>query len=361
MIEYENLKKSNQKFFLEYEKSFSKILKSGWYILGKQVQKFEENFSKYLNIKNCVGVANGLDALTIAIQSLNLPKESEILVPSNTYVATVLAIINNGHKPVLVEPKLDTYNIDPKEIEKKITSKTKAILIVHLYGKPCEMDEILRICKKNHLFLLEDCAQSHGATYKNQMTGTFGDFGCFSFYPTKNLGAIGDAGALVCHNDEFYQKVKKIRNYGSGKKYYNEEIGCNSRLDEIQAGFLNIKLKFLDKFTSHKRKLANIYLENLNNKFILPKVEKNYFDVYHIFNIRHEKRDQLKEFLLKKDIKTEIHYPIPPHKQEALKSFFKGEKFPIAEEIHKTTLSLPIAYFHTENDIMKVCKVMNKF
>ena len=361
MIEYENLKKSNQKFFLEYEKSFSKILKSGWYILGKQVQKFEENFSKYLNIKNCVGVANGLDALTIAIQSLNLPKESEILVPSNTYVATVLAIINNGHKPVLVEPKLDTYNIDPKEIEKKITSKTKAILIVHLYGKPCEMDEILRICKKNHLFLLEDCAQSHGATYKNQMTGTFGDFGCFSFYPTKNLGAIGDAGALVCHNDEFYQKVKKIRNYGSGKKYYNEEMGCNSRLDEIQAGFLNIKLKFLDKFTSHKRKLANIYLENLNNKFILPKVEKNYFDVYHIFNIRHEKRDELKEFLLKKGIKTEIHYPIPPHKQEALKSFFKGEKFPIAEEIHKTTLSLPIAYFHNENDIIKVCKTINQF
>ena len=361
MIEYENLKKSNKKFFQEYQKSFEKILKSGWYILGKQVQKFEENFSKYLNIKNCVGVANGLDALTIAVQSLNLPKESEILVPSNTYIATVLAIINNGHKPVLVEPKLDTYNIDPKEIEKKITSKTKALLIVHLYGKPCEMGEILKICKKNKLFLIEDCAQSHGAKYKNRMTGTFGDFGCFSFYPTKNLGAIGDAGALVCHNDKFCQKVKKIRNYGSGKKYYNEEMGCNSRLDEIQAGFLNIKLKFLDKLTSHKRKLAQIYLENLKDDFIKPVVEKDFFDVYHIFNIRHEKRDELKEFLLKKGVKTEIHYPIPPHKQKALKSFFKGQKFLLAEKIHKTTLSLPIAYFHTEDDIMKVCKVMNKF
>lgn len=361
MIEYENLKKSNQRFFEEYKKSFDESLESGWYVLGKNVSEFENNFSKYIGVKNCCGVANGLDALTIALKSFEFPKNSEVIIPSNTYIATILAAVNNELTPVLVEPNINTYNIDPKKIEEKITSRTKVILVVHLYGKPCKMDKILEISQKHNLVVIEDCAQSHGATYKNQMTGSFGEYGCFSFYPTKNLGAIGDAGALTCNDDLLYEKVKKIRNYGSGIKYHNEELGFNSRLDEIQAGFLKIKLKVLDELIQHKRKLAKIYLENLKDDFIKPTIEKESCDVYHIFNVRHPKRDSLKEFLFKKEIKTEIHYPIPPHHQKALAQYLKKEKYPISEEIHATTLSLPISYFHTEDDIIRVCELMNKF
>jgi len=361
MIEYENLGKLNKPFFLEYEKSFHNTLQSGWYVLGNNVQKFENEFASYCNSKYCVGVASGLDALILALKAFDFEKGSEIIVPSNTYIATILSIVHLGLKPILVEPKLETYTINPSEIEEHLNSKTKAILVVHLYGKSCEMDKIQSICKKNNLKLIEDCAQSHGATFKKIKTGSFGNFGCFSFYPTKNLGAIGDAGAINTDDLHLFEIIKKLRNYGSSIKYINELVGYNSRLDEIQAGFLSIKLKKLNEINEHKRKLASLYLSELKNDFIKPVVHKDYYDVYHIFNVRHKKRDRLKEYLLKNEIKTEIHYPIPPHKQKAMSGLIQKGNYEISEVIHKTTLSLPISFYHTENDILKVVEVMNRF
>ncbi|MBX9852301.1 MAG: DegT/DnrJ/EryC1/StrS family aminotransferase [Cytophagaceae bacterium] len=361
MIDYENLKKVNEPFFEEYKASFNATLDSGWYILGKNVENFENDFASYCGTKFCVGVANGLDALMLGIKALDIPAGSEIIVPSNTYIASVLAIVDSNCIPVLVEPDIRTYNIDPARIEEKITAKTKGIMVVHLYGKPCDMDPIMAICKKHNLKLIEDCAQSHGAKYKGKMTGSFGDANGFSFYPTKNLGALGDAGAVTTNSESARENLKKLRNYGSGIKYYNDLFGYNARLDEVQAGFLSIKLKKLDSINQHKRELAALYLKNLKSDFILPVVDKDYFDVYHIFNVCHPKRDQLKEHLLKNGIKTEIHYPVPPHHQKAYKEFFENQKYPLSEEIHKTTLSLPVSSFHTKEDIIKVVEVMNKF
>ena len=258
----------------------------------------------------------------------------------------------------MVESDINTYNIDPSKIEEKITSNTRAIMVVHLYGKCCEMDTILSVANRFNLRVIEDCAQSHGAKFKEQISGTFGDFGAHSFYPTKNLGALGDAGAATTNNDQLALKLRTLRNYGSIIKYNNEYIGYNSRLDEVQAGFLTIKLASLDKITDHKRYLANLYLENLKDDFIKPIFDPEYYDVYHIFNIRHPKRDQLREYLLKHEIKTEIHYPIAPHRQKAMKDIIKGE-YPISEEIHATTLSLPISYFHTSDDILQVIETIN--
>jgi dTDP-4-amino-4,6-dideoxygalactose transaminase len=261
----------------------------------------------------------------------------------------------------LVEPDINTYNIDPACIEEAITSKTVAIMVVHLYGKCCDMDPILQITKEHGLKLIEDCAQAHGATYKGRRAGSFGHYGAFSFYPTKNLGALGDAGALVTSVEDLYLQARKLRNYGSEKKYYNDVIGLNSRLDEIQASFLNIKLKYLDLINSHKRKLAEIYFKEINDSFIKPVVDSDYVDVYHIYNIRHPRRDQLREYLLKENIGTEIHYPVPPHKQNAMVGLFENKHYPISTEIHNTTLSLPISFFHTEADIIKVVEVLNRF
>ncbi|MGB4775165.1 MAG: DegT/DnrJ/EryC1/StrS family aminotransferase [Daejeonella sp.] len=360
MIEYENLKMLNASFIEAYKQSFAETLDSGWFILGKNVLNFEEQFADYCGSKHCIGLASGLDALILALKCLDLPSGSEVIVPSNTYIATILAIIQNGLKPVLVEPDISTYNINPLGIEEKITPQTSAIIVVHLYGKSCDMDPVLAIAKKHDLRVIEDCAQSHGATYKGKMTGTFGDFGAFSFYPTKNLGALGDAGAVITQNPEIADKMRTLRNYGSSIKYINDYVGTNSRLDEIQAGFLSIKLKVLDKINAHKRRLANLYMEGIKNDFIKPIVNSDYFDVYHIFNIRCAERDKLREFLLERNIKTEIHYPVAPHKQKALKDLIKGD-YPISEEIHKTTLSLPISYFHTEKDIEEVIRIVNKF
>ncbi|MCC6837836.1 MAG: DegT/DnrJ/EryC1/StrS family aminotransferase [Bacteroidia bacterium] len=361
MIEYESLARLNAPFFEEYSKNFDKILKSGWYILGTSVKQFEEEFAAYNKAAHCIGLASGLDAITLSIGAFNFEKESEIIVPSNTYIATILSVMQNNMKPVLVEPDIHTYNIDPAKIEAAITSKTKAIVVVHLYGKACDMDPIKALCKKYNLKLIEDCAQSHGATYKGQFTGTFGEFGAFSFYPTKNLGALGDAGAVVCNDASLDKIIRRLRNYGSDVKYYNEVVGYNSRLDEIQAAFLSVKLKRLNEINAHKRSLAAIYLKGLKSDFIKPVVHADYFDVYHIFNIRHEKRDALKEYLLKNDIKTEIHYPVSPSKQKALQGMLDKYDFPISEEIHRTTLSLPISFFHTADDVNNVIEVMNKF
>jgi dTDP-4-amino-4,6-dideoxygalactose transaminase len=286
---------------------------------------------------------------------------SEVIVPSNTYIATIISIIQAGMKPILVEPDIKTYNIDPEKIESKITKKTKVILPVHLYGKSSDMGRIMEIAKENDLKVVEDCAQAHGAKFKGKTVGTFGDFGAFSFYPTKNLGSLGDAGAVTTDNEELAEKIRVLRNYGSRVKYYNEVVGYNSRLDEIQAAFLSIKLKKLDQINSHKRELAKVYLSNLNNKFTKPVVDSNYFDVYHIFNIRHKKRDELKEYLLKNNIKTEVHYPVSPNKQTAMKGIIDEVKCPISEEIHKTTLSLPISFFHSKEDIKQVIEVLNRF
>jgi dTDP-4-amino-4,6-dideoxygalactose transaminase len=360
MIEYENLAKVNYPYFDQYKEAFNGVLNSGWYILGEQVKKFEDEFAEYVQTNYCVGVASGLDALELAINALELAKGSEIIVPSNTYIATIIAILNSGHIPVFVEPDFETYNIDPEKIPQAITSKTKAILVVHLYGKACNMDPILDICSSNHLFLIEDCAQSHGATYKGKMTGSFGDVSAFSFYPTKNLGCLGDGGAVTTNNPEYYEKIRVLRNYGSNKKYNNSIIGTNSRLDELQAAFLRIKLTSLDQINNHKRSLAAIFLKNIKNDYKLPCVNEDYFDVYHIFNVLHNKRDDVRDFLLQNNIKTEVHYPIAPHKQKALSSFSHLE-FPISEKIHNTTISLPISTFHTIDDINKVIEALNKF
>ena len=360
MIEYENLRKVNQPFFNEFNAVFNQVLESGWFILGTNVEEFEKEFAEYINVKFCAGVASGLDALTISLLALDLSKGSEVIVPSDTYIATILSILHSGNVPVLVEPDLATYNIDPGRIEDAITSKTRAVMVVHLYGKPCDMDPIMNICQQHDLFLIEDCAQAHGAEYKGKKAGSFGDMAAFSFYPTKNLGCLGDGGALVTNNMDFYRKVKMIRNYGSEKKYYNDYLGLNSRLDELQAAFLRVKLKKLNEINIHKRVLADAYLNGIKGDFVKPVIQKDFFDVYHIFNIRHKKREELKQFLLENGVKTEIHYPIPPHMQKAL-NFMRSNKFPISEEIHKTTLSLPISSFHSLDDIQQVIQCLNNF
>ena len=359
MIEYENLGRTNKSLEKEYKECFSSFLESGWYVLGKEVRTFEESFAGYCGVKHCIGVASGLDALMLALRIYDFPQGSEVLVPSNTYIATILSILQCGLKPVLVEPDIRTYNIDPLKIEEHISEKTKAIMVVHLYGKACEMTSIMQLAGKYNLQLIEDCAQAHGAKYKGQKVGTFGT-GAFSFYPTKNLGALGDAGAITTNDSKADSVFRALRNYGSNIKYQNDYIGYNSRLDEIQAALLNVKLKHLDEINAHKRKLAQIYIEGLKEDFIKPIVTSDCFDVYHIFNVRQPKREMLKEYLLKNEVKTDIHYPIPPNRQKAMQGILKGE-YPISEEIHRTTLSLPISYGHSESDVYRVVEIMNKF
>lgn len=360
MIEYESLFKSNERWLEELQLAASKVLKSGWYILGEEVKLFEEEFARYHGVKHCIGVGNGLDALILSIEALGLPKNAEILVASNTYIATIIAIIRAGFKPVLVEPDPETFNIDPSKIEVSITRNTKAICITHLYGKPCRMDKISAICNLNGLRLIEDCAQSHGAEFNGQKTGTFGDAGCFSFYPTKNLGGIGDGGAVITDDDNLAEKLFYLRNYGSKRKYENQYLGFNSRLDELQAAFLRIKLRSINEIIFHKRNLANLYFKYLPKYLQLPKRNPEEFDVFHIYAIMSEKRDSLREWMLNHGIKTEIHYPTPPHKQVAMRDYLMG-KWPISEKLHQNELSLPISLGHSENEILKVCEVISEF
>jgi len=359
-IFFENLSKSNFFFIKKFHKSYVNFTRKGNYILSDFVESFEKNFASYNKSKFCIGVGNGLDALTISLKSLNLNKNSEVLVAANSYVASIMSIINADLKPVLVEPDIHTYNIDVSKIERKVTKNTKVIMAVNMYGKPCDLVTIKKICKSYNLYLIEDCAQSHGASIKNKLAGTFGDLGCFSFYPTKNLGGLGDGGAILCNNKSLYKKIRKIRNYGSEKRYYNEIQGVNSRLDEFQAAFLNIKLKYLDNINNHKIKLANIYNKLLKDDFIKPLKQSGIKDVYYIYNIRHQKRDILRRFLLERNISTDIHYPVPPYKQPCFNGIFKSN-FPISDKIHKTTISLPISFAHTEKEIYKVIEVINTF
>jgi dTDP-4-amino-4,6-dideoxygalactose transaminase len=284
-VEYENLKKLNAPFVEDYRKAFDAVLESGWFILGKGVAAFEEQFADYLGVKHFIGLASGLDALEIPLKCMDFEARSEVIVPSNTYIATINAIINAGHIPVFVEPDIHSYNIDVQRIGEKITSRTRAIMLVHLYGKPCEMNVVMQLCERYNLALIEDCAQSHGATFDGKMTGTFG-IGAFSFYPTKNLGALGDAGGIATNDEALYKKMKAWRNYGSNVKYQNEYIGANSRLDEIHAVNLSIKLKGLDAINQRKNEIADMYLTHLKSDFILPTVDKRVYNAYHIFPTR---------------------------------------------------------------------------
>jgi len=360
MIEYESLANSNAAYFSELEAAASRVIRSGWYVLGQEVSAFEQEFAQYVGAKHCIGVANGLDALILSIEALNLPKGSEILVASNTYIATILAILRAGHQPVLVEPVLETFNMDPALLPAALTSNTRAICVTHLFGKACRMDAIGAFAKAHGLKVIEDCAQSHGAKLAGKMTGTFGDAGCFSFYPTKNLGAVGDAGAIVTNDDELADRLRHLRNYGSKQKYVNEYVGVNSRLDEIQAAMLRVKLKHLGAMTEHKRAMAQIYFDELPSSVQKPVVNADEFDVFHIYGIRSPKRNELKEFLLAHNVKTEIHYPIAPHKQRAMQGVLSGQ-YPIAQVLHDTELSLPISYGHAKEDIQQVCQVIQQF
>lgn len=368
IIPYENLERLNNFFAAELVDSASKVIKSGWYILGENLRIFEESFAAYNNSNHCIGVASGLDALILSLAVFDFDPGDEVIVPANTYIATILAILHNNLKPVLVEPDIATYNINPEKIEQFITAKTRAVMVVHLYGKPCPMDDVLRIAEKHGLKIIEDCAQSHGAEYNGKKTGNFGHCNAFSFYPTKNLGALGDAGAIVTNDEKIAEKLRKLRNYGSKIKYHNEIAGYNSRLDEIQAGFLQVKLKYLDKINDHKRKLAQIYDAELGNSVIRPVRSANAKDVFHIYPIRIEKRDKLREYLSNAGIGTEIHYPIPPHRQQALQHMrhkkicdFSDTDFPLSDEIHATILSLPISFFHSEKEISTVAAAIKSF
>jgi dTDP-4-amino-4,6-dideoxygalactose transaminase len=362
MIYYENLAKVNFTLLEKYKEKFNDILNKGWYILGDEVREFENEFAEYCDVKYCVSVANGLDALTLSLLACNFPAKSEILVPSNTYIATILSIINAGHIPIIVEPDLRTYNINENLIEKKISKKTKAIMPVHLYGRLCNMADIIEIARRYDLKIIEDAAQAHGAAFNGKKAGSWGDLTAFSFYPTKNLGALGDGGAVTTNNYNYAEKIKTLRNYGSIKKYHNDLIGVNSRLDELQAGFLRLKLKLLDTINFHKNKLASIYNHELSdNKFIKPSADNDYFHVYHVYNIRHPERNKLKSFLETNGIQTDIHYPVAPNKQQAMIGILDHQESPLADEIHDTTLSLPISFSHSESDILQVCKILNKF
>ena len=343
--------------------AFERVYNASWYIEGKEDEKFEEAFASYCCTKYCIGVGNGLDALMLALKALGVGKGDEVIVPSNTYIATALAVTYVGATPVFVEPDIRTYNIDPTKIEEKITYKTKAIMPVHLYGQPCDMDPIMAIAKKYHLFIVEDCAQAHGALYNGKVIGSFGDAAGFSFYPGKNLGALGDAGATVTNDKEIADKVRALGNYGSDYKYHHIYQGNNSRLDEMQAAFLSAKLPHLNRMNEERRRIANCYLEGIkNSKIILPFVPDYAVPVWHIFAIRTEKRDELAEYLSEKGISTNKHYPIPMHMQECYKNLNITEgSLPIAEEISVTELSLPMFYGMTDNQIQFVINCINTY
>jgi dTDP-4-amino-4,6-dideoxygalactose transaminase len=361
MIYFENLRDINESFFDDYLHNFGNVLNAGSFILGGYVNRFEESFAKYLGIKHCIGVGSGFDALVLSLKSFGFEKNSEVIIPSNCHIATVNAVILAGLKPILVEPDIFTYNIDSSKIEAKINSSTKSIVAVHLYGKTCNMDSIIELTKKYNLKLIEDCSYAHGAKYKNKMAGTFGDLGTFNFNPSAILGALGDGGAVVTNDDHLAMKIKALRNCGTFDNINFEFVGFNSRLDEVQACFLTAKLRRLDEIIEHNRMLANLYSTFLKNDFIKPIVDDDYFDVYQIFNIRHERRNELKEYLHKNGIQAKINFLIPPHKQKAMEGIIQEKEFPISEEIHNTNLSLPISFAHTEKEIFKVIEVINKF
>lgn len=362
-IPFVTFKPIEKKLDTELRAAFERVYNNSWYIEGEEDNAFENAFAKYCNINYCVGCGNGMDALLLALKSLNIGEGDEVIVPSNTYIATALAVTYVRATPVFVEPNIHTYNIDPTRIEAAITSKTKAIIPVHLYGQPCDMKPIMDIANKYNLYVVEDCAQAHGATYNGQVVGSFGDVSGFSFYPGKNLGALGDAGAIVTNNKYLADKIRALGNYGSDYKYHHIYQGNNSRLDELQAAFLLAKLPHLNNMNDERRRIAKRYLNEITNpKFILPYTLEGSNPVWHIFAIRCKHRDKLSEYLEKKGIGTNKHYPIPIHLQKAYTDLDipKGA-LPIAEEISKTQLSLPLYFGMTDEAISYIVEQLNKF
>ncbi len=352
--------------FFMYQKEFEdkalEVLRSGWYILGNEVKSFESEFASYVGSKHCVGLASGLDALWIAFRILGIGKGDEVIVQGNTYIASVMGITMNGATPVFVEPD-EYFNIDASKIEEKITDKTKAVLVVHLYGQASNMGPIVELCKKHNLRLVEDCAQAHGAKFDGQQIGTFGDIGCFSFYPSKNLGAFGDAGAITTNDDKIAEDVRIFRNYGSEKRYYNKVVGANSRLDEIQAGFLRVRLGHLDELAEEKKNICERYLNELHNdKIELPKIREGATHIWHQFVIKSDYRDELMKYLDDNGVGTIIHYPIPPHLSEAYQYLgLKEGSLPITENYAKTVLSIPLYNGMTKEEQDLVIEAINKF
>lgn len=366
MIKFLDLQKINLQHQEEIEAKLLQVFRSGWYLMGNELNLFEKNLSQYIGTKHAIGVANGLDALRLILRGyieMGLMKEGdEILVPSNTYIASILAISDNGLVPVLVEPDIANYNIDISKIEEKITPKTKGILIVHLYGRVIFSEELQQLTQKYNVKIIEDNAQAIGAEWKGKKTGNLGDSSGFSFYPGKNLGALGDAGAITTNDEELAKTIRALANYGSNKKYVNIYQGLNSRLDEIQAAVLDIKLKYIDEENEVRRKIARQYISEISNSnIILPENPENENEhVWHIFLIRTEKRDELQAYLTENGVQTLIHYPIPPHKQEAYKDW-NSQSFPISEKIHQEVLSLPISPVMENEEIAKVIELLNKF
>lgn len=362
MIMANNLLRQFELHSKEYEDKALEVLRSGWYVLGKEVESFEQEWANYIGAKYAVGLASGLDALWISFRLLDIKEGDEVIVCSNAYIACVMGITINGATPVFVEP--DEYdNIDADKIEAAITNKTKAILAVHLYGQACDMTKIMDIAHKHNLKVVEDCAQSHGNKWQGQTIGTFGDVGCFSFYPTKGCGAFGDAGCITTNNEELAKKFKIFRNYGSEKHYHNKVVGSNSRLDELQAGLLRVKLSHLDEFNAERYRLADRYLAEIKNPHVqLPKIRPGADSTWHQFVIHTDKRDALQAFLSEREIKTLIHYPIPPHLSEAYAYLGKHKgDYPIAERYADEVLSLPMYNGMTEDEQTEVIQAINSF
>jgi dTDP-4-amino-4,6-dideoxygalactose transaminase len=368
MIKFLDLQKINLQYQQEIEEAILRVYRSGWYILGKEVENFENALAQYCGVKNIIGVANGLDALRLILKAYiemgTLQEGDEVIVPANTYIATILAITDNKLKPVMVEPDVETYNLDFEKIEEKITSRTKAIMVVHLYGRVCWSDKLKELAKKYSLKIIEDNAQAIGAEWKGTKTGALGDAAGFSFYPGKNLGAIGDAGAVSTNNDELAKLIRALGNYGSTQKYINIYQGLNSRLDELQAAVLSVKLKYLHEENEKRRVVAEYYCRHISNANItLPQIPNNQNEhVWHLFVIRTNKRNDLQKFLLENEIQTMIHYPIPPHKQNAYK-YCENTKgvFANTDMISEDCLSIPLGIHLSKKEIVKICKSVNNF
>ncbi|OCB75369.1 DegT/DnrJ/EryC1/StrS family aminotransferase [Flavobacterium crassostreae] len=365
MIPFLDLQKINATYKQELIQAFARVLDSGWYVMGTELNQFETDFATYCGTKHAIGVANGLDALTLILKAyiqLGVIQEGdEILVPSNTYIASILAVSATNLVPVLVEPDPKTFNIAPELLQSKITPRTKAILPVHLYGQLCDMPAILAIAKKNHLLVIEDSAQAHGAILNHQKAGNWGDAAGFSFYPGKNLGALGDAGAITTNNDALASCIRALLNYGSHQKYHNTYKGVNSRLDELQAAFLGVKLKKLDSETALKRSIALRYQTEITNpKILLPQANNPLAHVWHLFVVRTEDRKAFQDYLKTNQIETLIHYPVPPHQQEAYKEW-RDLRFPVSEKIHQTVLSLPLSAVLTKPEVDRIICVINAY
>lgn len=361
MIPFLDLKAANAPYGGELREAVEKVIRSGWYILGPELEAFEAEFAAYCGTKYCVGVGNGLDALTLILRAYGIGPRNEVIAPANTYIATILAVTANDAAPVLVEPDPATYNIDPKLIEDKINRNTKAILPVHLYGRCADMGRLKELAQKHGIKLVEDAAQAHGAVYIGKRAGSLGDAAGFSFYPTKNLGALGDAGCVTTNDGQLAEKIRFLRNYGSGEKYRNRFQGVNSRLDEVQAAVLRVKLRHLDEENRKRTKIARRYIEGIkNDKVTLPQFPDDGSHVWHLFVIRTQDRDRLQAHLKDKGIGTMVHYPIPPHRQEALAEL-SGLDLPVTEQIHREVLSLPLNPAMVEKDVERVIEAVNSW